>query len=113
MPGGWTVPAGDPQAFVQMAVALAREPGRVARAAGQARASVEPLDWPQITLQVEALFLRAMELHRSGHRGLEAAQWGAKSSVAAAPAGSLSSKLSRNVNQIDVKNIEAMKSTAG
>lgn len=110
---GWTVPAGDPQAFVQMAVALAREPGRVARAAGQARASVEPLDWPQITLQVEALFLRAMELHRNGRRGLEAAQWGAKSSVAAAPAGSLSSKLSRNVNQIDVKNIEAMKSTAG
>ena len=74
---------------------------------------LEPLDWPQITLQVEALFLRAMELHRNGRRGLEAAQWGAKSSVATTPAGSLSSKLSRNVNQIDVKNIEAMKSTAG
>lgn len=63
---GWTVAPGDPQAFVQAAVALAREPRRLAEASTQARASVEPLDWRQITLQVEALFLRAMELNRNG-----------------------------------------------
>lgn len=63
---GWTVPAGDAQAYVQTAVDLAREPRRLAEAAEQARASVEPLDWQRITLQVEALFLRAMELHRGG-----------------------------------------------
>jgi glycosyltransferase involved in cell wall biosynthesis len=63
---GWTVPPGDPRAFVQTAVDLAREPRRVAQAAAHARASVEPLDWQRITLQVEALFMRAMELQRSG-----------------------------------------------
>jgi glycosyltransferase involved in cell wall biosynthesis len=63
---GWTVPAGDPQAFVQTAVELARAPRQIAQAGQLARASVEPLDWSQITLQVEALFQRALQLHRSG-----------------------------------------------
>jgi glycosyltransferase involved in cell wall biosynthesis len=64
---GWIVPPHDHKAFVQKAVELAGEPKRIAQARLTARASVEQLDWQQIALQVETLFLKALDVHRSDH----------------------------------------------
>ncbi|MDP1688095.1 glycosyltransferase family 1 protein [Hydrogenophaga sp.] len=56
---GWLVPAGHEEAFVRVAVDLAKSPAMLALAREQARARVAHLDWQQIALQVEALMLQA------------------------------------------------------
>jgi glycosyltransferase involved in cell wall biosynthesis len=57
---GWLVPLGDAEAFPALAARLAREPGRLAQASALACAQVAQLDWQQIALQVEALFLQTL-----------------------------------------------------
>lgn len=90
---GWRVSPGDSADYVRTAVSLVRSPGRLAGASEAARQSVVELGWPQIAAQVEDVFLRAIDAARgdSPH----------------------SLKLSRKLNQIEVKNIEAISNTAG
>ncbi len=58
--GGWLVPPGDETAFLGKATDLAADPEAIRRAGSRAREQVAPLDWGQITRQVERLFLQAM-----------------------------------------------------
>lgn len=57
---GWLVPLGDDEAYPALAAGLAREPARLAQASALACAQVAQLDWQQIALQVEALFLQTL-----------------------------------------------------
>ncbi len=70
---GWLAPPEDPERYVQTAVSLAREPGRIARAGETARASVAELDWQQIAVQVETHFLHAIDAGRGVHWALDPA----------------------------------------
>jgi glycosyltransferase involved in cell wall biosynthesis len=57
---GWLVPLGDDEAYPALAAGLARDPARLAQASTLACAQVAQLDWQQIALQVEALFLQTL-----------------------------------------------------
>ncbi len=57
---GWLVPPGDGEAYPALAASLAREPARLVQARALACAQVAQLDWQQIALQVEALFLQTL-----------------------------------------------------
>jgi glycosyltransferase involved in cell wall biosynthesis len=57
---GWLVPLGDDTAYPALAADLAREPARIAHAGTLARSQVAQLDWQQIALQVEGLFLKTL-----------------------------------------------------
>ena len=57
---GWLVPPGDDEAYPALAARLAREPDRLVQARTLACAQVAQLDWQQIALQVEALFLQTL-----------------------------------------------------
>jgi glycosyltransferase involved in cell wall biosynthesis len=57
---GWLVPLGGDEAYPALAASLAREPDRLVQARALACAQVAQLDWQQIALQVEALFLQTL-----------------------------------------------------
>lgn len=57
---GWLVPPGDEPGYVAQAAQLAREPQRIAEASALARRQVAQLDWQQIAVQVENLFLNTL-----------------------------------------------------
>ena len=56
---GWLVPPHDEQGFLRVATSLAQNPSHLVKARALARAQVADLDWRQIALQVENLFLQA------------------------------------------------------
>ena len=55
-----TAPVDDDAAYLRAAEDLAGQPARIAQAGARARAQVAQLDWQQIALQVEALFLQTL-----------------------------------------------------
>ena len=70
---GWLAPPDDPVRYVETAVSLARDAGRIARAGESARASVAELDWSQIAAQVETHFLQAIDAARGVQWALDPA----------------------------------------
>jgi glycosyltransferase involved in cell wall biosynthesis len=58
---GTLVPFGDPDAFVDAAVALLRSPERLARMRRGARESVARLSWDRVVERFEALMLETIE----------------------------------------------------